>query len=86
MAEDRVFCPVKADTIGNSKYLKWVQFCERTCPYCKDAEACCHPEKEIHFPVNTKKLQADKVAEVEQAWKLWTGSFTSGKLPQDRTF
>ena len=86
MAEERVFCPIKADTIGNSKYLRWVQFCERTCPFCKDSAVCDHPSTELRFPQNTKKVLVEKVPEVEEAWRLWMGSFTSGKLPQDRTF
>ena len=67
-----VTCPVKADTIGNSTYLRWVQFCERTCPFCKDTETCRHKTENISFPLNSKEVKADKAAEVEEAWANWS--------------
>ena len=65
---DRVICPVKEQTIGNSGYLRWVQFCESRCPFARNAEVCSHVDTEIHFPVGTKSIDADKVEEVKAAW------------------
>lgn len=67
MAE-KIVCPVKAETIGKSTYLRWVQFCESRCPYARNADVCSHIETEIHFPLNTKHIDADKAEEVKAAW------------------
>ena len=74
MAE-RIVCPVKADTIGHSTYLRWVQFCEARCPFARDKEVCDHVTTEIHFPVNTKRVDADKADEVVAAWDKYNKNF-----------
>lgn len=76
---DRVFCPVKEDTIGGPAYLKWVQFCERTCPCGNDEELCCHPLTEISFPAHSKKVLTEKVDEVTAAWEAWNKQFAAVK-------
>lgn len=78
MAE-RVNCPVKQETIGKSTYLRWVQFCESRCPYAGNEDVCAHIDTEIHFPVNTKHIDADKADEVKEAWAHYNAAFTSAK-------
>ena len=68
---ERVACPVKAETIGNANYLKWVQFCERSCPCQRNEELCGHPDKGLRFPHNSKEPLVSKVDEVKAAWKTY---------------
>ena len=62
-----VTCPA----IGNAGYLRWVQFCERSCPFCKDTDVCHHKTTDISFPLNSKEVDASRVDEVVEAWEYY---------------
>ncbi len=70
MAE-QITCPVKAETIGGPGYLRWVQFCESRCPFARDKSVCDHKTTEIHFPVDSKRMDASRADEVVAAWEKY---------------
>lgn len=66
-----ITCPVKGPTIGNAGYLRWVQFCERSCPYARNTDVCRHKTTDISFPLNSKEVLADRKDEVVAAWEKY---------------
>ncbi len=70
MAE-QIICPVKAETIGEPVYLRWVQFCESHCPFARNKSVCDHTTTEIPFPLDSKRMDASRADEVVAAWETY---------------
>lgn len=70
MAE-QIICPVKAETVGGPGYLRWVQFCESRCPFARDKSVCDHTTTEIHFPLDSRRMDASRADEVVAAWETY---------------
>lgn len=71
-----VVCPIKTQVAGDPHYLRWVQFCESTCPFAHNTLVCDNKEIEDHFPADSRRVLQERVGEVSSAWESYNNSMT----------
>lgn len=66
-----IVCPIKSEVAGNARYLRWLQFCESSCPFAHDELVCDNRPSEEHFPTDSRRVDQSRSNEVLAAWGLY---------------